>query len=157
MSSPLEQMICQAEGDYLSDVALSEVQNFVDSYNLRVQTYNALREKSDTLILHTLRQLMRSHRQLVQAQGNSCKRDMGYILRYIGIAILKGNKQDFTDLVCWMESITKSLKKEDSALKAYQLLQQTIQTTMSEEMTQLVDPYLDYLIQALATGSNMAP
>ncbi|MGK7888102.1 MAG: phycobilisome protein [Leptolyngbyaceae cyanobacterium] len=154
MSSPLEQMIGQAEGCYLSDVELSEVQKFADSYHLRVQTYHTLREKSDTLILSTLRQMMRSHRSVIQVHGNICKRDMGYILRYIGIAILKDDEQSFLDLVYWMENITKALKKEDSALKAYQFLQQIIQTTMPGEMVQLIDPYLFCLIKALGTGKN---
>jgi len=144
--------ISQLDGHYLSDTALSDIQNFSQSYELRLRTYNALREKSDPLILSSLRDLMRSHRQIVQSHGNMCKRDMSYILRHIGIGILKDDAQGFFELVLWMENITKALHKEQSACMAYKGLQAKIHATMPPDMVALIDPYLETLIEGLSAG-----
>lgn len=156
MSSRLDQTIAQVDGRYLSDTELSDLQGFVNSYELRLRTYNMIRERADELMLHALRQLMRSHRQIVQTQGNICKRDMGFVLRYIALSILKDDTEGFIEnLVLWMESITKSLKKEESAIHAYQALRLTIQEKMNTEMVQLIDPYFDVFIKALVTGTHV--
>ena len=156
MPSRLDQTIAQLDGRYLSDTELSDLQGFVTSYELRLRTYNMLRERSDELILNSLRQLMRSHRQIVQTQGNICKRDMGFVLRYIALSILKDDMQDFMEnFVLWMENVTKSLKKEESAVRAYQALRTVINAKMSDEMVQLIDPYLDVFIKALITGTDI--
>ena len=156
MPSRLDQTIAQVDGRYLSDAELSDVQGFVNTYGLRLRTYNMLRERSDELILSALRQLMRSHRQVVQTQGNVCKRDMGFVLRYVALSVLRDDTEGFVEnLVLWMENITKSLKKEESAIRAYQSLRLIIQTKMSDEMVQLIDPYLDIFIKAMATGTDI--
>lgn len=115
-----------------------------------------LRDRSDEFILNALRQLMRSHRQVVQIQGNKCKRDMEVVLRYIALSILKDDTQGFVEnLVLWMENITKSLKKEESAIRAYQALRMVITASVSSEMVQLIDPYFELFIRALATGTDV--
>ena len=156
MPSRLDQTIAQVDGRYLSDAELSDLQGFINTYELRLRTYNMLRERSDELILNALRQLMRSHRQIVQTQGNICKRDMSFVLRYVALSILRDDTEGFVEsLVLWMENITKSLKKEESAIRAYQSLRVVIQAKMSTEMVQLIDPYLDIFIKALATGTEI--
>jgi len=155
-NSVLSQTIYQADGRYLSDNELSPFQGFMSSYEVRLKTYNALRDRSDELILNSLRQLMRTHRQIVQTKGASCKRDMGFVLRYIALSILRDDQQGFVeDFVLWMESITKSLRKEESAIRAYQALRTIIGTSMPADMVHLIDPYLDVFIKALATGTDV--
>ena len=156
MPGRLDQMVAQVDGRYLSDTELSDLHGFVSSYELRLRTYNMLRERSDELILNALRHLMRSHRQIVQTQGNVCKRDMGFVLRYIALSILRDDTDEFMEtLVLWMENITKSLRKEESAIRAYQSLRSVVQDKMSDEMVQLIDPYLDIFIKAMATGTDI--
>ncbi|NET49621.1 MAG: hypothetical protein F6K09_13055, partial [Merismopedia sp. SIO2A8] len=89
----------------------------------------------------------------VQSHGNTCKRDMGYILRHIAISILKDDTESFVELILWMENVTKALKKEESAVRAYQSLRSIVRSTLPEEMVTLIDPYLDILIKALLVGS----
>lgn len=155
-NSVLSQTIYQADGRYLSDSELSPFQGLVNSYEVRLKTYSALRERSDELILNSLRQLMRTHRQIVQTKGANCKRDMAFVLRYIALNILKDDQQGFVEeFVVWMESITKSLRKEESAIRAYQALRTVIATSMPADMVHLIDPYLDIFIKALATGTDI--
>ncbi|NEP76507.1 MAG: hypothetical protein F6K29_34170, partial [Okeania sp. SIO2G5] len=73
------------------------------------------------------------------------------------LSVLRDDTEGFTEnLVLWMESITKSLRKEESAIRAYQALRTVIQTKMSAEMVQLIDPYLDIFIKAMATGTEVS-
>lgn len=156
MPSRLDQKIAQVDGRYFSDAELSDLQGFVTSYELRLRTYNMLRDQSDDLILNALRQLMRSHRQVVQTQGNVCKRDMTFVLRYVALSVLRDDTEGFIEnLVLWMENITKSLKKEESAVRAYQALRLVIQAKMSDEMVNLIDPYMDIFIKAMMTGTDI--
>lgn len=154
MNNALLASIQQSDGRYLSDSELQPLAQFVASFDSRFRTYNRLKNDGETLVLKALRQLMLTgHRQVIQEHGAKCQRDMLYTLECIAKAILLDNPDGFIEeYVVWMQNITRALHKETSAIDAYRSLQTEIAASQPQEVSQLVNGYLDQLIKALAEG-----
>jgi Phycobilisome protein len=154
MNHTLLTSIQQSDGRYLSDLELRPLAQFVASFDTRLKTYTRLKEDGEGLVLGALRQLMAgSHCQVVQEHGAKCQRDMLYTLECIAKAVLLDNPDGFMDeYVVWMQNITRALHKEDSAIAAYHHLQTEILAALPETSAQLVNSYLDKLIQAFSDG-----
>lgn len=153
MNKVLIESIQSADGRYLSDLELRPLAQFVASYETRFTTYALLREKSDGLVLSSLRRLMATgHRKVITEHGPKCQRDMTYTLQCIAQAILLDNRQGFVeDYVLWMQNITRALHKESSAVEAYRALQQEVAATFPSAGALLINGYLDELIDAFTS------
>ncbi|MBD2111002.1 MULTISPECIES: hypothetical protein [Cyanophyceae] len=154
MNHILSTSIRESDGRYLSDSELRPLAQFVASFDTRFKTYTRLRADSETLVLNTLRQLMvSSYRDVVQVHGAKCQRDMLYTLECIAKAVLLDDPDGFMEeYVMWMQNITRALHKQDSAIVAYRSLQAQVLTALPETSAQLINSYLDKLIQALSDG-----
>lgn len=152
MNHTLLASIQQSDGRYLRDLELRPLAQFVASFDTRFKTYTRLKEDSESLVLSALRQLMAgSHREAVQEHGAKCQRDMLYTLTCVAKAVLLDNPDGFMEeYVVWMQNITRALHKEDSAIAAYRHLQTEILAALPETSAQLVNSYLDKLIQAFS-------
>lgn len=146
--------IQQADGRYLSDLELRPLAQFVASFETRFKTYTRLRADGKTLVLSAMRQLMvGSYREVLQTHGAKCQRDMLYTLECIAKAVLLDDPNGFIEeYVVWMQNITRALHKQDSAIAAYRSLQVEVRTALPENSAQLINGYLDKLIQALDDG-----
>ncbi|HEY9762621.1 MAG TPA: phycobilisome protein [Trichocoleus sp.] len=154
MKTLLLESIRQADGRYLSDAELKPLETYVRSFAVRFNTYNLLQEKSDTLILQTLRKLVQTHRRTVQEHSSKCQRDMAYTLACISQAILLDDEPGFIEgYVIWMQNITRALHKEDSAVQAYRLLQAEVAAMLPAESAQLINHHLDSLIKAFSESA----
>lgn len=154
MNHTLRAVIQQSDGRYLSDLELRPLAQFVASFDTRFKTYTRLREDGETLVLNDLRQMMAgSYREVVQAHGAKCQRDMLYTLDCIAKAVLIDDPDGFMEeYVMWMQNITRSLHKEKSAIAAYRSLQGEVRAAFPDASAQLVNNYLDKLIQAMGDG-----
>ncbi|MBD2108918.1 hypothetical protein [Nodosilinea sp. FACHB-13] len=154
MNHILLNSIRESEGRYLSDSELRPLAQFVASFDTRFKTYTRLRADGKTLVLNALRQLMvGSYREVVQVHGAKCQRDMLYTLECIAKAVLLDDPDGFMEeYVMWMQNITRALHKQDSAIAAYRCLQAQVLATLPETSAQLINSYLDKLIQALSDG-----
>lgn len=154
MNNALLESVQQSDGRYLSDPELRPFAQFVASFDSRFKTYTLLKDQTEALVLKTLRQLMQTpHRQAIQEHGEKCQRDMTYSLECIAKAILLDNPSGFVEeYLLWMQNITRSLHKEDSAIEAYRRLQTEVTAAMPGEGALLVNEYLDQLIKAFADG-----
>lgn len=154
MNKVLIESIKASDGRYLSDIELRPFAQFVASYETRFTTYALLKEKSETLVLNSLRRLMQTpHRTMITEQGSKCQRDMIYTLQCVAQAILLDDTQGFIETyVLWMQNITRALHKESSAIDAYRALQQEVSTTFSPEGALLINQPIDQLIQAFSEG-----
>jgi len=150
----LESHLSSADGRYLGDDELKVLEDYLSSHQTRLRIYTFLQEQSNNLILETLREMMRSHRQVIQEHGDKCRRDMGYVLRFAAVSILRNDEMFFTEhLILWMQNIMMALKKEQQSAQAYRLLQQVIQHHLPEEDAQIVNHYLNLFIEALTVGA----
>jgi hypothetical protein len=154
MNSTLEQTIYQADGRYFTDSELTHLENYLGSYQLRLETYQLLQERGDQLVLQALRKLAQTDRGVVQEHGEKCKRDMGYVLCSLALAILKDDENGFREqLILWMQNIMSALRKEAQSARAYRFLQDVIREQVSAPSAELINRYLTDFIEALTAGS----
>ncbi|MEP0927693.1 MULTISPECIES: hypothetical protein [Cyanophyceae] len=113
-----------------------------------------MKEDGETLVFSAMRQLMvGSYREVMQAHGAKCQRDMLYTLECIAKAVLLDDPDGFMEeYVVWMQNITRALHKQDSAIAAYRSLQVEVRAVLPEASAQLINSYLGKLIQALGVG-----
>lgn len=150
MNSTLEQHIRQADGRYFTDLELRLLEGYAQSYQVRLETYSLLCEKSDLFVQQVLEQLAKTDRAVVQEHGEKCHRDMSYVLRSIAIAILKDDDSAFREqFVLWMQNIMTALQKETQSARAYKLLQTVISQQMPAHHAELVNRNLQEFVQAL--------
>jgi hypothetical protein len=155
MNTSFVNQMVSAEGRYLADLELTKFHCFIDSYTLRVSTYNSLQEHGDSMILQALRNLMPSNRQVIQKNSDLCKRDMSYVLRYAALSILKDDEKGFVEeLVLWMQNILFALHKEDQSVQFYSALRDVINETMAPDEAALIHHYLTIFIDALKAGKR---
>ncbi|MGF1498583.1 MAG: hypothetical protein ACFB8W_17425 [Elainellaceae cyanobacterium] len=154
MNSSLDTVIHNTDGQYLADQDLQGFQEFAKSYALRRDTYLSLQEHADTLVLSTLRRMMPAHRATIQSHGDKCKRDMGYVLRYAALCLLKDDEDGFVEqLVLWMQTVIAALRKEQQTAESYRILRTVIHETLPADRAALINHYLDVFIEAMMVGA----
>lgn len=151
MLATFNQAVHQADGRFLSDSELQELESYIQSFSARSQAYKFLSDNADTLVIQSLRQLARTHRQEVQSHSAKCRRDMSYALKEIAKAVLMDESEAFKqEFSLWMENITRAVHKGDSAARAYACLKEELKKSMPPQSVNLVVPYVDELIQAFS-------
>lgn len=154
MNNTLLDVCLKADGRYLSDPELQPLETYVRSFADRFNTYTLLQEKTEALVLTTLRRLMQTkHRKAIQDHGAKCQRDMTITLEYISKALLLDDSQFLTDqYLLWMQNITRALHKQDSATDAYEALREEINNSFPAASVAMLAPYLEITIQAFRDG-----
>jgi len=154
MNNTLLETCLQADGRYLSDPELQPLETYIRSFADRFNTYMLLKEKTDTLVLTTLRRLMQTkHRKAIQDHGAKCQRDMTATLEHISKALLLDDSKFLTEgYLVWMQNITRSLHKQDSATDAYEALREEINASFPPASVAVLAPYLEVTIQAFRDG-----
>lgn len=154
MNNLLQKQFNDADGRYLTDSEIQPLESYLESYRARLATYQLLQEKSDQLVLQTLRQMIQTDREVVQRYGEICRRDLNDVLRYIAASILRDSEDKFREqLLLWLQTIMIALNKQEQSAKAYMLLQELINKTFPVEHVQLIRPYLDLVISALRVNT----
>jgi hypothetical protein len=154
LNHTLERAITVADGGYLDAHTLSLLEQYAQSYMPRLQTYQHLRDHSEKLVIHTLRQMAQTYPELMRQQGKRCKYDLSEVLRYIALAILRDDEMFFTeDMLVWLDSILAAHRQSKHCLSAYQYLRAAISASLPEAQVSLTRPYLDRLIQAFQAHS----
>ncbi len=154
MNTTLSKQVLQADGRYFNDLELQTLEQYQQTFSLRLQTYHLLSQQADSLIMQTLRRMLVVDRAAIQAHGETCKRDMGYVLRSVALAILKDDEEGYKQtLILWMQNIMAALNKESQSSRAYRLMQEVVRETMPLESAGLVNHYLELFITALNAGN----
>jgi hypothetical protein len=153
MNSTLEQHIREADGRYFTDLELRPLEGYLQSFQVRSTTYALLCEKSDLFIQQVLDKLAVIDSAVIHEHGETCRRDMSYVLRAIALAVLKDDDEGFREqLILWMQNIMMALRKEAQSARAYQFLQEIVTQQMPPECANLVNRNLQAFIQALNLG-----
>jgi len=146
----LDKNVVEADGRYLDAQELQPLEEYVQSYAARLDTYQQLRDVTEKVVLMALRKLATTYPELVQQHGGRCKYDMSEVLRYIAIAILRDDETFFKDqMMVWLDTILLAHKRQAQCGQAYRNLQEAISATCSAPATNLIRPYLDLIIQVL--------
>lgn len=150
LNHTLEKSFLKADGRYLSVQELSPLEHYVQSYAVRLHTYQQLRDNSEKLVVYSLRKLAQTYPDLVQQHGQRCKYDMTEVLRYVALSVLRDDEVFFKEqMMSWLDTILLAHKKTAYCVVAYRHLQEAIATAFPAAGATLIRPYLDIIVQSL--------
>ncbi|HEY9749913.1 MAG TPA: hypothetical protein V6C63_14605 [Allocoleopsis sp.] len=150
LNHTLEKNILEADGRYLNAQELNPLEQYLQSYKVRLETYQQLRDQSDKLVLQALRKLAQAYPEIIQQHGQRCKYDMTEVLRYIAVSILRDDEVFFKEqMMSWLDTILLAHRKTSQCTIAYRALQEAINSSLSAVSSSLVRPYLDIVLQSL--------
>jgi len=150
LNHTLGKSVAAADGCYLDTQALYPLEQYVQSYAIRLHAYEQLRDRSEKLILQALRKLAQVYPELVQQHGPRCQYDMTEVLRYIALSVLRDDEIFFKEaMMSWLDTVLLAHKKTAHCVVAYRHLQEAIAATLPTSDSMLIRPYLDLVIQAL--------
>lgn len=149
MHKMLAQDLQNADGRYLSNDELANLEQYADTYATRINTYLLIEKYAHQLITMTLQHLAQTDQQVVQQHGQLCQRDMGDVLRLSARAILMNDQDDFHDFVLWMQNMMRAVKKEAQSARAYSILQAIIQKHLPPDSARLINAHLQHVIENL--------
>jgi hypothetical protein len=150
LNSTLEELALSSEGRYLTSSELQPVQRYLKSFSNRVQTYNLLRDKGDKLVQLALKKFLPLHPDVMQKHGKRCVYDMNEALRYIALSILRDDEKFFKEsLFFWQANILSAYRQNGNCLVAYRCLQDVVHEHLPAPAQQLINPYLDMILETL--------
>ena len=150
LNHALEKHVLEADGRYLNTRELQPLEQYLQSYTTRLETYQQLRDQSEKLTLQALRKLAQAYPEIIQQHGQRCKYDMSEVLRYMAVAILRDDEVFFKEqIMSWLDTILLAHRKTNQCAIAYRALQEAISNSLSPAGNSLVRPYLDIVILAL--------
>lgn len=146
----LEQRILEADGRFLNAQELYPLEQYLQSYNTRVETYQRLSKQSEKLILQALRKLAQTYPETIRQHGSRCKYDMTEMLRYMALSILRNDEVFFKEQVLsWFDTIMVAYKRTNPCATAYHYLQQIIDSSLPPACSSLIRSYIDIVTQTL--------
>lgn len=146
----LEQKVLEADGSYLDAQGLQPLEQYLQSYTTRLETYQYLRDHNQKLVLQALRKLAQVYPELIQKHGQRCQYDMTEVLRYVALSILRDDEIFFKEqMMSWLDTILVAHKKNAQCMVAYRYLQEAIHTNLPATSSSLIRPYLESVITSL--------
>jgi Phycobilisome protein len=158
MLSQLERLSCEVDGRYASDSELQFLIDYVQSFDLRVQTYQKLQEIEVALVQQAYVK-MRSQDPNLFKNGNEdisgkWKRDTLRVLRYVAIAVLMDDAETLRErFLLWFQTIMRAFSAEKGCNVTYTVLQEVAKQNLSGAQANLVCPLLELTRRSLGTVS----
>lgn len=150
LNRALEKQIIDAEGRYLTAKELKALEDYTNGFAARLETYQILSEQSSAIVLGALKKFARVHPEIIQQSGKRCQYDMGEVLRYIALSILRDDEFLFLEKVMfWLDTVLRAHQKQAACTKAYQYLQEAIDETLPAASCDLVRPYINTVLSSL--------
>jgi hypothetical protein len=114
LNHTLENNFLEADGRYLNMQELEPLERYCQSYNMRMEAYQLLRDRSERLVIMALQKLAQTYPELIQQHGPRCKYDMSEVLRYIAVAVLRDDEIFFKEqMMAWLDTILLAHKRND--------------------------------------------
>ncbi len=149
LNSAVANQLRRSDGRYLSLGELGVFEQYLQSYQLRLQAYGILRTQGEALVMQSLRRMAQTYPELIQAHGPRCKYDMTEVLRYIALAVLRDDVEMFKEqMFSWLDTVLVAYKRNLQCSTAYRYLQEAIGAQVPE-IASLTRPYLEILIESL--------
>lgn len=150
LNHTLEEQIIVADGRYLSQEELRCLENYVNSYAMRLETYQKLSLHSEAIVLNALRKFARVHPETIQQSGKRCQYDMSEVLRYIALSILRDDEFLFLEkIMFWLDTVLRAHHRQAACSKAYQYLQEAVEETLTPANCSLIRPYIGIVLNSL--------
>jgi hypothetical protein len=148
----LEDKVYELERAYLKDSDLVGLEQYAHGFAERLKAYELLRDNADEIVLNALKLLARDYPALIQKRGDRCKYDMGEVLRYMALSMLRNDEQYFRDqMTDWLGTIINSYQVTTECAMAYNKVYEVISRMLPAKSAAMVKPYTDI---AIATFSG---
>lgn len=146
----LTRKILDADGRYLDVQELKTLEQYLQSYASRLETYHALRDQSTALVAQALKRLGQAYPDLIQKYGQRCQYDMSEVLRYTALSILRDDETFFKEqMISWLDTILLAHKRHAHCATAYRYLQEGINQALPAASSSLTRPYLEIVTLTL--------
>jgi len=150
LNHTLEDLVLESDGRYLNLQGLSPLEQYIQSYHQRLETYHQLREQNGQLVLEALRKLAQTYPDLIKQHGPRCKYDMTEVLRYIALSVLRDDEIFFKEqMMSWLDTILVAYHRHNHCATAYHYLQDVLASRLPEASNTLIRPYLNVVIMSL--------
>jgi hypothetical protein len=147
MLTLLENVLDRADGSYITPEDLRTLDQAIDSWQQRRQTYDLVQTKENAILAQVMQQIQTTApdvaAKVTHDGGNKCNRDMALVLRYCATAMLLQDENLLKDrLLYWMQNIMLALKNQRVNDFVYRSLQKSIQANLPKENADLLLPYV---------------
>ncbi|NEO34608.1 MAG: phycobilisome protein, partial [Symploca sp. SIO3C6] len=144
INSDIAQKCIEADGRYLNHGEMQTLEKYIDTYQTRLATYQALRKGSNQFVIGALKKLSRQHPDLIRNHGKRCHYDMTTTLRYLALAILRDDALFFQDsVVIWLDSVLVAHQRHHQCAEAYRYLFEEISEYLPPQAIRIISPYTE--------------
>jgi hypothetical protein len=154
MLSKLHRLTIDAEGRYATDEELTFLKGYIQSYELRINTYKRLRELENSIV-ETVYEKVRSQNPNLFYVTNTditakWKADTHRVLRYTAVALLIDDTERLKEhLLFWFQTVMQAFKAQQSCDITYSVMQDVVRQSLTPEEADLVCPLLEITRNAL--------
>ena len=148
MLSQMNRLSLETEGRYAADAELQFIADYVQSFPLRLQTYQKLQELEPVLIEQTYTKLKAIAPQHFQSTVGDLsvkwKRDTMRVLRYTATAVLMSDSNTVRErFLLWFQTIMRAFAAQPSCNLTYQVMQEVTSQHLTPPQVILVNPVLE--------------
>lgn len=143
MTQPIEALLIEAEGKYLTAEALDSLKTYVKGWPERRSVYQHLRSKERALVAATLQDLDQEMPALPPRVRELCQRDLVLALRHCAMAMLIQEEELLQErLIEGLEDQVRLYDLQETYTTLYRLLQQTLKHQLPPSHLELIRPYI---------------
>jgi len=145
----LNQMVARAEGSYLANTHLGQLEQYHRSMAQRIQTYQTVQKLETEILTELSRRLQLNNPQWAQRfnaeDSAKCIRDSGGLLRNCTLAMLLDDKDYLYDnFLHWLKTILVSLDHIALHQQIYAPLRSILSEKLPANQANLLLSYLTY-------------
>jgi hypothetical protein len=143
MLRQLADLTLEVDGVYAEDYQLEFIEDYLDSYEIRVSAYNKISSLS-TEIVEQVRLIKQKRDPNFEDFYATCKRDLIDLLRYSAAALLFDDLERLrTNMLIWFQSIARAWNFEEDNNDTYDALLEAVAQFFSEEELKYVLPVFE--------------
>jgi hypothetical protein len=147
MLKQLARLSIEVEGRYASDRELRFLEDYADSFEVRLSAYEKIRYNEVQILQRWEEEKRARNVNIFQLNGQDitevCRRDMTLVLRCSAAAMLFDDIDRLQDsLLLWDKTIAKSFGFGKYAFVSYQVIQEIVKTYLTEEEMAAIAPIL---------------
>ena len=144
----MNRLSLETEGRYATDAELQFIAEYIQSFLLRLQTYQKLQELEPILIEQTDTKMKAIAPQQFQSNAGDLsvkwKRDTMRVLRYTAAAVLMSDSHTVHErFLLWFQTIMRAFAAQSSCNLTYQVMQEVTSQHLTPSQVILVNPALE--------------
>lgn len=155
MLSQFAELSCVVDGRYATDAELKFITDYVESYDLRIQTYLKLQELESILVQQAYRKMQAIDSTFFsfnQADiSTKWKQDTIRVLRYVAVTVLTNDPGVLKErFLLWFRTIMRAFESQSSCDTTYRVLQALVKQHLTADQSNLVCPILELTRRTLS-------